>query len=1042
MDLADRIREAVADRYAVERELGRGGMAVVYLARDPRHERHVAIKVLRPELTVTLVADRFLREIQIAAQLQHPLIVPLYDSGGTDELLWYVMPFIEGETLRQRLERERQLPLEDALEIARDAAAALQCAHEHGFVHRDIKPENILLSGGHALLADFGIARALTRAAGEGTSSGVAIGTPAYMSPEQAAGGAVIDERSDIYSLGCVLYEMLAGEPPFTGPTPQAVIARHVSARTPSVRVVRPAVPEEVEEAIEHALAKAPADRFHSADELVQALLATPGENRRTRLAAGRKDVIAIGLASAAAAVLLYWLVPRVLPGGELNPSHYVLAPFLTVSDRSDRERYKLWEQELMSALRQVPDITVVEATLVNDRRLRRPGDVSDFGYWLRVARDLHAGRLVVPSLAAAGDSGQLVAEVYDVRRGRALRRAGVILSAGGEASEAAARLAERLFALPDGVLRVSRSGVEGAQRAFVAGKAALESWDLRGAETRFQEAATLDPDYGHAQFWLAQTKAWAGDPPGQWIGAARRAARAGAQLADARERALAAALLAMAERQFPQACARYDSLVAGDSLSFEAWFGLGECHAKDDLVLPDRGSRSGFRFRTGYHTAVRAYERALEVAPSFAFQFQPLRRLPDVLMVEPSRLRFGRGSQDTTVTWAAFASLDHDTLAFVPWPLDSIRSGSPVVLPAQLNEAVARNRQRLLRIVTSWVRVFPDSSDAAQTLALALELTGALDGTDDVERSALAAARRARSTARERMDSVRSVVAEVRVLVKLGRFDDAQRLGVTAIRLWDAEPQAADELDGIAALLGRPHLAARLAAQAAAPPPTRAVFPTAFPANISQARRALDGYAALGAPADSIAALADRLDRLLEVGVPPAVARQFRCSEESVSLGRAFPQLRRGTQDPRCRMGTPMLEMQWALLNRDTAAVRAAFARGRAMRRTALPGEIALDHVFHEAWVLLQVGDTAIAAEYLDRTLAALSALRTSVTREPQQAGALVRAMALRAELAAAAGDRATARRWAEPVTILWRDADPELRPIIERMRRIAESR
>ena len=272
MDLADRIREAVADRYTVERELGRGGMAVVYLARDLRYERRVAIKVLRPELTVSLVTDRFLREIQIAAQLQHPLVVPLYDSGGTDELLWYVMPFVEGETLRARLEREKQLSLEDALSITRDAAEALQCAHQHGFVHRDIKPENILLSGGHALVADFGIARALTRAAGEGTSSGVAIGTPAYMSPEQASGSLEIDARSDVYSLGCVLYEMLAGEPPFTGPTPQAVIARHLSEHVPSLTIVRTGLSGALQRVVERSLAKVPVDRFADAKTFFLAL--------------------------------------------------------------------------------------------------------------------------------------------------------------------------------------------------------------------------------------------------------------------------------------------------------------------------------------------------------------------------------------------------------------------------------------------------------------------------------------------------------------------------------------------------------------------------------------------------------------------------------------------------------------------------------------------------------------------------------------------------------------------------------------------------
>ena len=1039
MDLADRLREAVADRYAVERELGRGGMAVVFLARDERYERHVAIKVMRPEFSVSLVADRFLREIRIAAQLQHPLIVPLYDSGGTDDLLWYVMPYVEGETLRTRLQREPQLPLEDALAITRDAAAALQCAHEHGFVHRDIKPENILLSGGHALLADFGIARAVTQAAGQGTSSGVAIGTPAYMSPEQAAGGAVIDARSDLYSLGCVLYEMLAGEPPFTGPTPQAVIARHVSERTPSIRVVRPSVPEEVEQALERALAKAPADRFASADQLVQAL-AAPRGGRRPK-PTGTRSKVAIGVASAAVAVLLYWLVPRILFSRDLNPSQYVLAPFLATGADDDRERAKLWEQELISALRQVPSITMVEATLVNDRRLRRPGDPRDFGYWLQLAKDLGAGRLVVPSLVAVGDSSELAAEVYDVRRGRALQRDRVVLRAAG-GFDAAARLAERMFALPSGVLQVSRSTVEGAQRAFVAGKTALESWNLRLAETRFQEAAAVDPDYAQAHFWLAQTKAWAGDPADQWIGAARRAAGSAA-LNDAGERSLAAALLAMAERQFPQACARYDSLIAADSLHFEAWFGLGECHAKDEVVLPDQASRSGYRFRASYHSAARAYERALEVAPSFAFQFRPLSRLPEVLKVEPFQLRAGRRSEDTTRMWGAFASLDHDTLAFVPWPLDSIRAGSAAVLPSGLNEAVARNRQRLLRVVKNWVRVFPDSSDGYQALALALELTGALDGSGDVERSALAAARRARSTARETGDSVRNGAAEVRVLVKLGRFDEAQRLGMALLRAWNAPgPEAADELDGLAALVGRPRLAAQLTARAAMRPAALGGFPANFPASITQTRRALDAYAALGVPADSVSTLAERLSQLLEVGVPPAVARQYRCFEEAVSLGRAFPQLKRVTQDPRCRMGAPMLEMQWALVNHDSAGVRRAFERGRSMRRMALPGDIALDHVFHEAWVLVQVGDTATARESLDRSLAALSALRTSVSREPAQAGGLVRAMALRAELAAAAGDRATARRWAEPVMILWRDADPELRPTTGRMRQLVESR
>ncbi|HEX9218737.1 MAG TPA: serine/threonine-protein kinase, partial [Gemmatimonadales bacterium] len=218
------MRAALADRYTIERELGHGGMATVYLAQDLKHHRKVAIKVLEPELAAALGPERFLREIEIAAGLNHPHILPLYDSGEAATSLYYVMPYVEGETLRDRLKREGQLPLEDAVRITREVADALSYAHSHDVVHRDIKPENILFQAAHAVVSDFGIARAITAAAGASlTATGIAIGTPGYMSPEQGAASARVDERSDIYSLGCVLYEMLAGEPPFTGPSAESI---------------------------------------------------------------------------------------------------------------------------------------------------------------------------------------------------------------------------------------------------------------------------------------------------------------------------------------------------------------------------------------------------------------------------------------------------------------------------------------------------------------------------------------------------------------------------------------------------------------------------------------------------------------------------------------------------------------------------------------------------------------------------------------------------------------------------------------------------
>jgi serine/threonine protein kinase/Flp pilus assembly protein TadD len=276
--LLDRLRGTLAGRYAVEREVGRGGMATVFLAQDLKHDRRVALKVLHPELAASLGPERFLREIKVAARLNHPHIVPLHDSGQAGDLLYYVMPFVEGESLRHRLNRERQLPLEDALQIARNVGAALDYAHRQGVVHRDIKPENVMLHEGEALVTDFGIAKAVTAAANENlTQTGSAVGTPAYMSPEQAAGDAELDGRSDVYSLGCVLYEMLAGTAPFTGPTAQAIMSKRFSETPPPVRAARAAVSESVETALTRALARVPADRFATASQFAQALAVPSG---------------------------------------------------------------------------------------------------------------------------------------------------------------------------------------------------------------------------------------------------------------------------------------------------------------------------------------------------------------------------------------------------------------------------------------------------------------------------------------------------------------------------------------------------------------------------------------------------------------------------------------------------------------------------------------------------------------------------------------------------------------------------------------------
>ncbi|MGK2960818.1 MAG: protein kinase domain-containing protein [Gemmatimonadaceae bacterium] len=316
------LTSALADRYTIERELGQGGMATVYLAHDARHDRKVAVKVLRPELAAVIGAERFLSEIKTTANLQHPHILPLHDSGSANGFLFYVMPYVEGESLRDRLVREHQLPVPEALRLATEAASALDYAHRRGVVHRDIKPENILLHDGGALVADFGIALAVSTAGSRMTETGMSLGTPHYMSPEQAMGEREITPRSDVYALGCVTYEMLVGEPPFTGPTAQAIVARVMTEDPRGLSVQRKSIPPHVEAAVHTALSKMPADRFATAAEFAAALndpsrtvslhAATPAARRARWKEAG--IVAAIALVLGAMAGTLFW-PPTPVPG-------------------------------------------------------------------------------------------------------------------------------------------------------------------------------------------------------------------------------------------------------------------------------------------------------------------------------------------------------------------------------------------------------------------------------------------------------------------------------------------------------------------------------------------------------------------------------------------------------------------------------------------------------------------------------------------------------------------------------------------------------
>jgi len=410
-ELLARLRAALADRYAIDRELGHGGMATVYLAQDLKLGRPVAIKVLRREVAAALGPERFLREIEIAARLAHPHILSLHDSGEANGFLYYVMPFVEGQSLRDRLNHEPQLPLVEALRISRAVAEALAYAHSHGVVHRDVKPENILLSGETVLVADFGIARALSVAGGENlTETGIAVGTPFYMSPEQAAGQRQIDGRSDVYGLGCVVYEMLAGSPPFSGPSAQAILARHALDPVPPLRTIRPELPAAVDQAVGKALAKAPADRFATAAAFSEALAhldARPSFPQRV-LRGGA--FIAGGLAVLVAG---YFLLARrpASPSSDEPPSIAVLE-FKNVSGDSANEPFSSgMSDELSTALGKVEGLRVLARSGVVSFRGK---DVSP----QEIGRQLHALYVLDGAVRVGGIQRRVSAQLIDVTKG------------------------------------------------------------------------------------------------------------------------------------------------------------------------------------------------------------------------------------------------------------------------------------------------------------------------------------------------------------------------------------------------------------------------------------------------------------------------------------------------------------------------------------------------------------------------------------------------------------------------------------------------
>src|SRR5688572_10409981 len=589
------LQGALKPQYRLERELGRGGMGVVFLATDTTLDRRVAIKVVHPELAAhPSIARRFLAEARTIARLRHPSIVTVHAAGTAQGLLYYVMDEVDGESLRQRLSRDGGLATDEVTRTEADRAAALVAAGRAGVVHRDVKPENVLIESGtgRALLADFGIARAVVVDDGSTTGQGVAVGTPSYMSPEQAAGEEV-DSRTDLYGLGVVAYEMLAGQPPFQGSN-RVVVSKHIAERPAPIERLRPDCPRPLAGAVMKALEKQPGERWQTGEELRQAVM---GERALPRRRADRRTVVMAAAAVALAAVGATVGLARRSDGppAGVNPRHSILVlPFDNLRDDPGVDWMRAGSVSMLGLnLSQWNDLTVVDQERLHDLLRRHdlePAEDIGLDMARRLAREAGVWTVVLGDFARVNDSLHLAARVYDVVSGARISLARVDDRSGEDARPLFDRLAAELLNLsgaptdlPVGLARSTTQSLE-AYRNYLSGVDRLNRWDLAGAERDLNRALALDTTFGLAYYKLALTRGWLA---GQEDSIADRAiVRATAHSANLPEhdRTVINAYRAFLEGEYAEARGLYQRLLARDRRDADAWYGLGEAWFHDTL--------------------------------------------------------------------------------------------------------------------------------------------------------------------------------------------------------------------------------------------------------------------------------------------------------------------------------------------------------------------------------------------------------------------------------------------------------------------------
>ena len=1040
------VRQALAGRYEIDCEIGRGASAAVYLAEETAGRRTVAVKVLHAELAQALGAQRFLREIRVAASLSHPHLVPIEDSGQAGDVFYYVSPYLADGSLRNRLRRERQFSVEDAVGVARDVGEALQYVHSHGIVHRDIKPENVLFSGTRACVADFGIARAVDAAAGETiTSTGLVVGTPTYMSPEQGSGDRAVDARSDQYSLACVVYEMIAGVPPFIGASAQAVIAQRFAHKPLPLSHYRPSVPAGVEAAVARALSLTPADRYATIAAFVTALsIAVPvegappdGRNVVARITRRRWFVAGAATALVVLAVLGftqgYSRVQGMLSPG-LDTTKYVVLPFeggvasVTGADVADA---------IYAGLREWSGLPLVEDLAVRDAIGPQRTAITSLGEAISTAAAMGAGRLVWGTIAGTGGALTLRAAVYDVESSNAIRHADVNAPSENELRASIPAAVDALLRLP-GADAASPPGMGtksyAARQAFERGEIAYARGALPAAQASYAAAASADPQFARAHLRRGLLGMLMDDSSDAWIESSRIAASSRAAL-DAREAYLSDALLALANGRHPEACAAFGRAHPSDSSDFAVWYGLGECRYRDSMVVRSRASRSGWAFRSSYHTAAQSYLSAVARDPR-AYDLPLYPRLRRMLKTEQGQLRSGRDG--SAALFAGYPDWTGDTLGYTPYAVAGSVPAEARPETAMHERALERNAAGLVIFIRSWNARRPASRAPLLALADVLESRGEVTEASGNELGALSAVRRVRAMTSDRAELVELRLREFRLLVRAGAFSAAGALADSLLgERGPHDENTVRALRATAGMTGRLSVAARTGVSL---PRTSGVEGAVFVAPLVASAAALDARAALGA-CSGLAAARARVDSTVEAHVPEQ--RWAAVRDELLALpGMWAASCTGGMSALWSSGGTSVLQRAlhaFAMNERDRA--RRLLDSLERDQRDMRPGDVSLDYTLQAAWLRAELGDSTGAATQLDRVLRSLPTHRSTLFTRMSEAAALPRAMALRGELAAAAGDRDSARQWATAALALWRRADAELAPLVSRMRSLAAS-